>query len=102
MSSFKSPETFKFNFCHFLPFSATPYLCQPVFTGCNRRHKLFLPAAANPGMEALFFECQLSTFMAFNVGQIYNPPSMDSTLFVDELNVSLEKTKLFFCVGILI
>ena len=42
-------------------------------------------------MEALFIQCQLSTSFTFIIGQIYNPPSMDTTLFMNEMNYCLEK-----------
>ena len=42
-------------------------------------------------MEALFVQCQLSTTLAVIVGQIYNPPSSETTTFIDELYHCLEK-----------
>ena len=42
-------------------------------------------------MESMFVQCQLSTSFTFIVGQLYNPPSMDTTLFVNEINHCLEK-----------
>ena len=45
----------------------------------------------NNCLEAVFVQCQLSPSVTFIVGQIYRPPSMDSSLFINELNNCIEE-----------
>ena len=41
-------------------------------------------------LETLFVKCQLSPSICFIIGQIYRPPSLENSVFMNELNSCLE------------